>query len=91
MKETKEALVGVLAVAKLIVDLSKDGLDIKDAVDLFAKLQEPALKAKVDAAIEGVQKVQDEFKSATAVEYFELIMVALPELKGLVEAIQKKA
>lgn len=91
MKETKEALVGMLAVAKEIALLAKDGAQVQDAVALFAKLQEPELKAKVDAAIADVQKVQEELKVASAAEYFDLLIVALPELKALVEAIQKKA
>lgn len=91
MKETKEALVGLLAVAKEIAVLAKDGAQIQDAVALFAKLQEPELKAKVDAAIADIQKVQEEVKVASAADYFDLLIVALPELKALVEVIQKKA
>ena len=91
MKETKEALVGILALAKVIAELAKDGVQVQDALSLFAKLQEPELKAKVDAAIADVQKVQDEVKVASAADYFELLIVALPELKGLVEILQKKA
>lgn len=91
MKETKEAIVGLLALAKVIAELAKDGVQVQDAISLFAKLQEPELKAKVDAAIADVQKVQDEVKLASAADYFELVAAALPELKGLVEALQKKA
>lgn len=91
MKETKEALVGILALAKVIAELAKDGVQVQDAITLFAKLQEPELKAKVDAAIVDVQKVQDEVKVASASDYFDLVMIALPELKGLVEVLQKKA
>ena len=91
MKETKEALVGILALAKVIAELAKDGVQVQDAISLFAKLQEPELKAKVDAAIADVQKVQDEVKVASAADYFDLVMIALPELKGLVEVLQKKA
>jgi hypothetical protein len=91
MKETKEALVGILALAKVIAELAKDGVQVQDAISLFAKLQEPELKAKVDAAIADVQKVQDEVKAASAADYFDLVMIALPELKGLVEVLQKKA
>ena len=91
MKETKEALVGILALAKVIAELAKDGVQVQDAIALFAKLQEPALKAKVDAAIADVQKVQDEVKVAKASDYFDIVMVALPELKELVDIIQKKA
>ena len=91
MKETKEALVGILALAKVIAELAKDGVQVQDAISLFAKLQEPELKAKVDAAIADVQKVQDEVKVASAADYFDLVMIALPELKSLVEVLQKKA
>lgn len=91
MKETKEALVGILALAKVIAELAKDGVQVQDAISLFAKLQEPELKSKVDAAIADVQKVQDEVKVASAADYFDLVIIALPELKGLVEVLQKKA
>lgn len=91
MKETKEALVAVLAVAKEIAVLAKDGVQIQDAVALFAKLQEPELKAKVDLAIAEIQKVQEEVKVASASDYFDLAIVALPELKALVDVLAKKA
>lgn len=90
MKETKEAIIGLLALSKVIAELAKDGVQIQDAVALFAKLQEPVLKAKVDAAIADIQKVQGEVAVAKAVDYFDLVMVVLPELKDLVEILQKK-
>jgi len=90
MKETKEAFVGVFALAKVIAELAKDGVQVQDAVSLFAKLQEPVLKAKVDAAIADIQKVQSEVQVAKAADYFDLALVALPELKELVEILQKK-
>jgi hypothetical protein len=91
LKETKEALVGVLAIAKIIVELSKDGIQVNDAITLFNKLQDEEIKGKIDAAISDIKKVESEIKDCGLSESVDLIVHVLPEIKSLIEAIYKKA
>ncbi|GEM_PF-2057524 len=89
MKETKEAVIGILVLGKLIAEVLKDGPQITDAVTLFAKLQEPEIKAKVDAALADINLVQGEVEQAKAADYIDLLIGVLPELKAIVETVQK--
>lgn len=89
MKETKEAVIGILVLGKLIAEVLKDGPQITDAVTLFAKLQEPEIKAKVDAALADINLVQGEVEKGKASDYIDLLIGVLPELKAIVEAVQK--
>lgn len=89
MKETQEAVIGLLTIAKIVGDVLKDGPQISDAVTLFAKLQEPEIKAKVDAALADVNLVQGEVEAAKLGDYLELFAAILPEIKGLIESVQK--
>ena len=91
LKETKEALVGVLAIAKIIVELSKDGIQVNDAITLFNKLQDEEIKGKIDAAISDIKKVESEIKNCGLGESVDLIVHVFPEIKSLIEAIYKKA
>lgn len=89
MKETKEAVIGLLVVAKIVGEVLKDGPQITDAMVLFAKLQEPEIKAKLDAALADINMVEGEVKAAGLADYLDLIVGVLPELKGLIESVQK--
>lgn len=89
MKETKEAVIGILVLGKIIAEVLKDGPQISDAVTLFAKLQEPEIKAKVDAALADINLVQGEVEKAKAIDYLELIAGVLPELTSIIETVQK--
>lgn len=89
MKETKEAVIGILVLGKIIAEVLKDGPQIADAVTLFAKLQEPEIKAKVDAALADINLVKGEVEKAKIGDYLELIAGILPELKSIIEAVQK--
>lgn len=89
MKETKEAVVGILVIGKLVAEVLKDGPQITDAITLFAKLQEPEYKAKIDAAIADINLVKSEVDNAKFVDFLDLFTGILPELKGIIEQVQK--
>lgn len=89
MKETKEAVIGVLVLGKLIAEVLKDGPQITDAVTLFAKLQEPEIKVKIDAAIADINLVKVEVDNAKIGDYLDLIAGILPELKEIIQTVQK--
>lgn len=90
MKETKEAVVGLLTIAKIVGEVLKDGPQITDAITLFAKLNEPEIKAKVDAALADIQLVEGEFKNAKFSDYVDLVVTVLPEIVALAESVEKK-
>lgn len=90
VKETKELVVGFLKLAKVLAESFKDGVQVADAAVILAKVQEPEMMALLKAAYEDVEKVKVEAADISAAEAFELIIVALPELKALVEALQPK-
>lgn len=89
MKETKEAVIGILVLGKLIAEVLKDGPQIADAVTLFAKLQEPEIKAKVDAALADINLVKGEVEKAKIGDYLELVAAIIPELTSIIETVQK--
>lgn len=89
MKETKEAVIGLLVIAKIVGDVLKDGPQITDAMTLFAKMQEPEVKAKLDAALADINLVSVEVKAAELGDLLALIAGILPELKGLIDSVQK--
>jgi len=89
MKETKEVVVGFLALAAELAVVFKDGVQIADAAVIFAKLQDEAFMSKLKAAYEDVEKIQIEVKEASAAEVIEVIAIALPEIKKLIEAVKK--
>lgn len=89
MKETKEAVVGLLVLAKLISEVLKDGPQITDAIVLFEKLQAPEIKEKMDAALSNINLVESEVKAASLADYIELVAGILPELTDLIKSVQK--
>jgi hypothetical protein len=86
MKETKELVVALVVVGKLVVDRVKDGVDLSDAVAVgTALVADPAVRAAVEAAIKDVDKVDDELKAAGVAEYLGLAAEVLPKLAELLK------
>lgn len=89
MKETKEVVIGFLALAKELAVVFKDGAQVADAGAILAKLQDEVFMAKLKLAYEDVEKVEAEIKEATVAEVLEIVAAALPEIKALIEAVKK--
>lgn len=89
MKETKEVVIGLLALTTELAKAFKDGVQVADVGVILAKLQDDQFMAKLKAAYEDVEKVQDEVKVAGAGEVLEIVAAALPEIKALLEAVKK--
>lgn len=90
IKETKEAIHGIFAVAAVLVEVLKDGVQIEDALALFAKIQgDPVLKQKLDDAIRGIGEVPGELGDLQTAEVIELAVVAIQELPKFLEAFKK--
>lgn len=83
VKETKEALVAVIALGKAVAELAKDGLDLGDAVALGSKIvSDEVFRAKLVAGVSGLSKIGPELKDVAASEALELIGAIYEELKG---------
>ena len=89
MKETKELAIGLIALAGLMAERFKDGVQVEDAALIFAKLQtDEEFKAKMVAAYNGFELIKEETKEVTIAEAGELIIALIPELLKLVAVIQ---
>jgi len=90
VKETKELLVAVLAVAPAIIKAAKDGIQISDAVEVYGKVVgDPVVKDKISAAIENVKLVPEEVKDLNFAEVVEIISAVLPEISAAIAATRE--
>ncbi len=82
MKETKEALVGIIALAKEVVELSKDGLQPSDIMVLVSKLAaDEAFRTKCLNAVQGLEKIPEELNPLTIEKGIDLVLAIALELK----------
>lgn len=85
MKETKELLMALVMVGKLVADRAKDGVDLTDALAVGqALLEDGKVKDAVLAAIKDLDKVDDELKSLDLAKALELVQV-VPELVAVIK------
>lgn len=90
VKETKEALVGMLKVAQMLTVVFKDGVQAQDFAVIMTKVMaDEALKQAMVEAYNGVDKVGGEMKDLSLAEAFDLLQAAMPEVLKLVEALKK--
>lgn len=90
MKETKELVVGLLALSAMLAEVFKDGVQVADIGAVLAKVQaNPELSAKLVAAYQDIELVKAETKEVSAAEVFEIVAAALPELQNLIAAVKK--
>lgn len=83
VKESKEALVALAAIGKVVIDLAKDGVDFGDAVALGSKLvTDEKFRAKVTAGVQGIDKIPAELKDIAASEALDLIEALIDEVKA---------
>lgn len=85
-KETKEAVVALLAVGAFVVKRAKDGIDLTDVAALVAKIQDPEFAALVSAGVEGIDKVPMELKDLKLAEAFQLAGDLIPEVVKAIES-----
>jgi hypothetical protein len=88
--ETKEALVGLLAITELLASEFKDGVQVADFADIALKIQgNEELKKKLMEAYNGIDKVPSEVKELSVAEAIDLVAFAIPQLMNLIGAIKK--
>jgi len=90
IKETKEALIGANALTAIILFHLHDGLQAgKDAMNVWADISgNPEVKAKIQAAADGISKVPSEVKDIQAEEGVELASVALEGVPDILKAMR---
>jgi hypothetical protein len=89
VKETKEVVLGFLAIASLMAKHFKDGVQVADFAQIMAKVAaDEELKSKIEAAYKDVELVKSEVVDLSLAEGIELVSSALPEVLKLVEAVK---
>lgn len=89
IKETKEAVVGVINLGAILVKELKDGFQVADLVAILNDIQnDPIKKAKLEAALADIQKVPAEIKDITMAEGIELAAAVIAELPGLLGSLK---
>jgi hypothetical protein len=89
VKETKEALLGIIVLGAFVAERAKDGLQLNDLGALIEKFtKDEEFKAKLQAAVDGIDKVPAEVKDLSIAEMFELATV-LPALIEVIDSMKK--
>lgn len=90
-KETTEAAIALIQLAKVIAEVSKDGFQWSDAAVVAQKLSESPLKEKIEAAKEGMDKIPAELKDLGVADAFGVVATLAPEIIELITSLPKKA
>lgn len=91
IKETKEGVIGAMVLAGIIAKEMKNGFQFPaDLIAMFAAIQGDAVKkAKLDAAVDAINKVPAEISDISMAEGIELATAVITELPELIEAFKK--
>lgn len=89
-KDTKEAVAGAVALAAVLIENLKDGVQAADFVAIMTKYQADAeFKAKIDAAVSDITKAKT--ANLSVGELVELMATLIAESPALIKAIEPKA
>lgn len=93
LKESKEILlavayVGVKAIQAYKQAKADDKIDLSDVGVAFGFLMDPVLKEKVDAAIEGADKLGEDFDGANIFDIVKALVEVEPQVMELVKEIE---
>jgi hypothetical protein len=82
MQQTKEAIVGLIALAKEVLELSKDGLQPSDMMVLVSKLAaDEVFRTKLLNAVQGLEKIPEELTPLTIEKGIDIVLALALELK----------
>lgn len=85
MKESKEAIIALVLLGKLVSDRVKDGVDLSDAMAIGqALLVDGEFKSKIEAGYKDADKIKEEFKDFNLAKAIELVGV-LPEVAVILQ------
>lgn len=93
LKESKEILlavayVGVKAIQAYKQAKADEKIDLNDIGVAFSFLMDPVLKAKVEAAIEGADKIGEDFSGANIFDIVKALVEVEPQIMELVKEIE---
>ena len=89
IKETKEAVIGMMTVGRLVSSVTKDGVQLQDFGTVIKHYNEnPEFKKAVDEAYEGFDLIGAEVADLDFKECIELGMVVMAEVPKLVESLK---
>lgn len=89
IKETKEAILAITILGAFVAERAKDGFKLDDLTALVSKFVLDAdFKAKLEAGVNGLDKVGGELKDLDIAEIVELLTI-VPELLKLLEGFKK--
>jgi hypothetical protein len=90
IKESKEALIAVNALAVFLVEQFKDGVQFSDFMELYAKVMSDDLfKQKMMDAYVGVSQIPAEMKDLDVQEIIELTSLQLSYVPKIIESLKK--
>lgn len=90
IKNTIEAMDGVMLIAVFLIKRLKDGIGIDDAMALAAKLgDDDEFKKVLSDAYTGIDQIDDEIGDLSWEEGFELIQAISNHVPAIVEAFKK--
>lgn len=88
--QTKAVLDGLNSLALEIISLTKDGIQVQDAVQLVEDLILKAeFKAKLVAAVAAIKDVPAEIKDIDLSEGVQLVQFEYDAVKAIIEALKK--
>lgn len=90
IKETKEALEGMITIVCAGLRQLKNGFQIADLIEAFKEIEaDPVKKAQVDEALKGVQECPSEISDLSWMEGAELGMAAVKRVPDMIDALKK--
>lgn len=91
VKETKELFIGVNELSLFLVEVLKDGFQLKEDISaIIAKLtSDSEFRKKLQSAYEGVSAVKEEIKDLSVSEGVELVNLQASYVPKIVEALKK--
>lgn len=91
IKESKELMSGLLELSLVLIDVFKDGVQAKDAIELWYRIgKDEVLKDKFEAAFEGYKKIPSELNDLDVYESVELMQCLITFVPKFIESLQKK-
>lgn len=82
VKESKEALIALVALGKAVAAAAKDGLDLSDALALGTKfVSDDKFRSAIVEGVKGLEKIGPELKDLAASEALDLLGAIYEELK----------
>jgi len=90
IKEVKELMMAVNALAVELIKVFKDGIQASDAAALIGVISgNPELQAKLMAAWSGIGSVPAEVKDLDVAEGIELVVMQAQQIPAILDALKK--